>query len=154
MTGSFSSPKISTDMKGAVTNLTNQLVKQQKEKALKQGTSALTDYLNENTKKTSDTTKTATPTTEENVKEKAADLLKGLFNKRKKRKNPKPRKVIARNRSNRISGSKSKIASFLAMRGYLYLYFKLTTYPSKLRTLKTVPSSKIRYCPFIPVNFP
>ena len=89
MTGSFSSPKISTDMKGAVTNLTNQLVKQQKEKALKQGSSALTDYLNKNTKKTSDTTKTATPTTEENVKEKAADLLKGLFNKKKKTEEPK-----------------------------------------------------------------
>ena len=89
MTGSFNSPKISTDMKGAVTNLTNQLVKQQKEKALKQGSSALTDYLNKNTKKTSDTTKTATPTTEENVKEKAADLLKGLFNKKKKTEEPK-----------------------------------------------------------------
>lgn len=89
MTGSFSSPKISTDMKGAVTNLTNQLVKQQKEKALKQGSSALTDYLNKNTKKTTDTTKTATPTTEENVKEKAADLLKGLFNKKKKTEEPK-----------------------------------------------------------------
>ena len=84
MTGSFSSPKISTDMKGAVTNLTNQLVKQQKEKAIKQGTSAITDYLNKNTKKPSDTTKTTTPTTKEDVKAKAADLLNGLFNKKKK----------------------------------------------------------------------
>ncbi|MBC7847350.1 MAG: AsmA-like C-terminal region-containing protein [Flavobacterium sp.] len=84
MTGSFSSPKISTDMKGAVTNLTNQLVKQQKEKAVKQGTSALTDYLNKNTKKPSDTTKTATPATKEDVKTKATDLLNGLFNKKKK----------------------------------------------------------------------
>ncbi len=84
MTGSFSSPKISTDMKGAVTNLTNQLVKQQKEKAIKQGTSALTDYLNKNTKKPTDTTKTATPATKEDVKAKAADLLNGLFNKKKK----------------------------------------------------------------------
>lgn len=84
MTGSFSSPKISTDMKGAVTNLANQLVKQQKEKAIKQGTSALTDYLNKNTKKPTDTTKTATPATKEDVKAKAADLLNGLFNKKKK----------------------------------------------------------------------
>lgn len=84
MTGSFSSPKISTDMKGAVANLTNQLVKQQKEKAIKQGTSALTDYLNKNTKKPTDTTKTATPATKEDVKTKAADLLNGLFNKKKK----------------------------------------------------------------------
>lgn len=84
MTGSFSSPKISTDMKGAVANLTNQLVKQQKEKAIKQGASALTDYLNKNTKKPTDTTKTATPATKEDVKTKAADLLNGLFNKKKK----------------------------------------------------------------------
>ena len=84
MTGSFSSPKISTDMKGAVTNLTNQLVKQQKDKAIKQGSSALTDYLNKNTKKPTDTTKTATPATKEDVKAKAADLLNGLFNKKKK----------------------------------------------------------------------
>lgn len=84
MTGSFSSPKISTDMKGAVTNLTNQLVKQQKDKAIKQGSSALTDYLNKNTKKPTDTTKTATPATKEDVKAKASDLLNGLFNKKKK----------------------------------------------------------------------
>ena len=83
MTGSFSSPKISTDMKGAVTNLTNQLVKQQKEKAIKQGTSALSDYLNKNTKKSTDTTKTATPTTKEDVKAKAADLINGFFKKKK-----------------------------------------------------------------------
>jgi hypothetical protein len=84
MTGSFSSPKISTDMKGAVSNLTNQLVKQQKEKAIKQGTSALTDYLNKNTKKPADTTKTATPATKEDVKTKATELLNGLFSKKKK----------------------------------------------------------------------
>ena len=89
MTGNFSSPKISTDMKGAVTNLTNQLVKQQKEKAIKQGTSALTDYINKNTKKSTDTTKTATPATKEDVKAKAADLLNGLFNKKKKTEEPK-----------------------------------------------------------------
>ena len=71
-------------MKGAVTNLTNQLVKQQKEKAIKQGTSALTDYINKNTKKSPAPTKTATPATKEDVKAKAADLLNGLFNKKKK----------------------------------------------------------------------
>jgi hypothetical protein len=82
LTGSFGSPKISTDMKGAVTNLTNQLVKQQKEKLLTKGTSALTDYLNKNTKKPSDTTKTATQ--KEDIKTKATDLLNGLFSKKKK----------------------------------------------------------------------
>jgi len=87
MTGSFSSPKISTDMKGAVTNLTNQLVKQQKEKAIKQGTSALNDYLNKNTTKTADTTKTATQ--KEDITKKAGELLNGLFKKKKPAEEPK-----------------------------------------------------------------
>jgi hypothetical protein len=81
MTGSFSSPKISTDMKGAVTNLTNQLAQQQKEKLVKKGTSALSDYLNKSTSKTADTTKTAAQ--KEDIKTKATDLLNGLFKKKK-----------------------------------------------------------------------
>jgi hypothetical protein len=86
LTGSFSSPKISTDTKTAVTNLTNQLVKQQKEKLVKQGTSALTDFLNKNNK-SSDTTKTATP--KEDIKTRASNLLNGLLNKKKKTAEPK-----------------------------------------------------------------
>ncbi|MFV5691544.1 AsmA-like C-terminal region-containing protein [Flavobacterium sp. LT1R49] len=92
LTGNFTNPKISTDIKSAVNNLTSQLVKQQKERLVKQGTSALTDYINKN-KKPSDTTKTATPTTKEEttnaVKTKATDLLNGLFNKKKKAEEPK-----------------------------------------------------------------
>ncbi|WP_035669983.1 AsmA family protein [Flavobacterium sp. 83] len=92
LTGNFTNPKISTDIKSAVNNLTTQLVKQQKERLVKQGTSALTDFINKN-KKPSDTTKTATPTTKEEttnaVKTKAADLLNGLFNKKKKAEEPK-----------------------------------------------------------------
>jgi len=79
--GNFTNPKISTDINTAVTKLTTQLVNQQKDRMVKQGTSALTDYLNKN-KKPSDTTKTATP--KEDVKTKASDLLNGLFNKKKK----------------------------------------------------------------------
>jgi len=81
LTGNFSNPKISTDMKSAVTNMATQLVKQQKEKLVKQGTSALTDYLNKNTTKSSDTTKTAAQ--KEDIKAKATDLLNGLFKKKK-----------------------------------------------------------------------
>ncbi|MFV7234480.1 AsmA-like C-terminal region-containing protein [Flavobacterium sp. ZB4R12] len=92
LTGNFTNPKITTDIKSAVNNLTTQLVKQQKERLEKQGTSALTDYINKN-KKPSDTTKTTTPTTKEEtttaVKTKAADLLNGLFNKKKKVEEPK-----------------------------------------------------------------
>ncbi|MEN9907399.1 MAG: hypothetical protein RLZZ540_540 [Bacteroidota bacterium] len=91
LTGSFSKPKITTDLKTAATNLTNQLIQQQKTKLVNKGTSALTDIINKN-KKAGDTTKTVVPTTKaeaqekakEQVKAKASDLLNGLFNKKKK----------------------------------------------------------------------
>jgi hypothetical protein len=80
LSGNFTKPIVSTDMKSAVTNLTTQLVKQQKDKLIKQGTSALGDLLNKN-KKPGDTTKIAIPVTKEEVKNKAKDLLNGLFKK-------------------------------------------------------------------------
>ncbi len=91
LSGSFSSPKISTDLKGAVTNLTNQLVEQQKQKLIGKGTAALTDIINKNVK-SGDTTKTIVPTTKEEVQEKAkeevkakaSELLNSFFNKKKK----------------------------------------------------------------------
>jgi hypothetical protein len=90
--GNFTNPKITTDINSAVTKLTTQLVNQQKERLVKQGTSALSDYINKN-KKPSDTTKTATSTTKEqtaaDVKTKATDILNGLFNKKKKVEEPK-----------------------------------------------------------------
>jgi hypothetical protein len=78
ITGNFKSPKISTDIKSGITNLTTQLVKQQKEKLIKQGTSALEDLIKTNTK--TDTTKTKSQT-KEDIKKKAGDLLNGLFKK-------------------------------------------------------------------------
>lgn len=81
--GNFKNPKITTDMKQAITNLTTQLVKQQKDKLLNQGTSALGNLLG-GTKKATDTTKTTAPAKNEDVKQKASDLLNGLFNKKKK----------------------------------------------------------------------
>jgi len=78
--GNFKNPKITTDMKSAVNNLANQLVKQQKDKLVKQGTSALSDILTNATKK--DSSKTKTPV-KEDVKQKAGELLNGLFNKKK-----------------------------------------------------------------------
>jgi hypothetical protein len=86
MTGSFSSPKISTDMKAAVTNLTNQLVKQQKEKAVAKGKESLNSIINNAVKPKGDTTKT---NVKEDVKAKAGALLNGLFGKRKKAEEPK-----------------------------------------------------------------
>ena len=81
VTGSFSKPKISTDMKQAVSNLASQLVKQQKDKLIKQGTGALENLIKGNTK---DKDSTKTPTKEETVKDKATDLINGLFGKKKK----------------------------------------------------------------------
>ena len=81
VSGSFSKPKISTDMKQAVTNLANQLIKQQKDKLINQGTNALQNLIKGNTKET-DSTKT--PTKEEAVKDKAKDLINGLFGGKKK----------------------------------------------------------------------
>lgn len=86
LTGNFSNPKISTDMKTAVSNLTTQLVNQQKEKLTQKGTSALTDLINKNTK-AKDTTQAAKAEKEQKTQEvtkKASDLLNGLF----KKKNP------------------------------------------------------------------
>ena len=87
----FTNPKITTDINSAVTKLTTQLVNQQKDRLVKQGTAALTDLLNKN-KKPGDTTKTVLPATKEEVKTKvkeevktkASDLLNGFFNKKKK----------------------------------------------------------------------
>ena len=91
LTGNFTNPKITTDINSAVTKLTTQLVNQQKDRLVKQGTSALTDLINKN-KKPGDTAKTIIPATQEEVKTKvkeevktkASDLLNGLFNKKKK----------------------------------------------------------------------
>lgn len=76
--GNFKNPKVTTDIKSGIANLTNQLVKQQKEKLVKQGTNALENLINKNTK--SDTTKTKSPV-KEDIKKKAGDLLNGLFKK-------------------------------------------------------------------------
>ena len=91
LVGNFTNPKITTDINSAVTKLTTQLVNQQKDRLVKQGTSALTDLLNKN-KKLGDTTKTVLPATKEEVKTKvkeevktkASDLLNVFFNKKKK----------------------------------------------------------------------
>ncbi|RAR71806.1 AsmA-like C-terminal region-containing protein [Flavobacterium aciduliphilum] len=75
LTGSFSKPKVATDMKAATTALVTQLAQKQKEKLLNKGANALQDLLNKNTK--GDTTKT------KNAVNQAKDLLNGLFGKKK-----------------------------------------------------------------------
>lgn len=77
--GSFSNPKVSTDVKQATTNLANNLIKQQKEKLVNEGKSTLNSVINNAIKPKSDTTKTDV---KKDVEKKANDLLKGLFNKK------------------------------------------------------------------------
>lgn len=90
LSGSFSSPKITTDLKQATTNLVTQLIKVQKDKYIQQGTNALHDLIKgkTNTGTTKDTTKTTTApagqTAADKAKEKGKELLNGLFNKKKK----------------------------------------------------------------------
>jgi hypothetical protein len=86
LTGNFKNPNITTDVKQATTTLVTNLVKQQKDKLIQQGTSALGNIIQNNTKP-KDTSKTATP--KPDVKTQAKDLLNGLFNKKKKEE-PKP----------------------------------------------------------------
>jgi len=81
LSGNFKNPKVTTDTKSAMTNLTNQLVKQQKEKAVTKGKETLNSIITNATKPKSDTTKT---NVKEDVKEKAGALLNGLFGKKKK----------------------------------------------------------------------
>lgn len=80
MNGSFKSPKITTDLPQATKNLTNQLVKMQKDKLVQQGTGAITNMLGGN--KPKDSTKTNTP--KEQVGGAIKDGIKGLFGKKKK----------------------------------------------------------------------
>ena len=100
--GSFTKPTVNTDLKSAVGNLTTQLVKQQKDKLIKNAVGGLfggssKDSTN-NTKTTVANTigglltkkkDTATATTKTNVKDKAVekvgDVLGGLFGKKKKK---------------------------------------------------------------------
>lgn len=84
--GSFSKPKVTTDVKQATNSLVTNLVKQQKEQLVGKGTTALTNLINKNTK-SGDTTKAATPKEEvkKQAEDKAKDLIKGLFNKKKEK---------------------------------------------------------------------
>ncbi|WP_177731967.1 AsmA-like C-terminal region-containing protein [Flavobacterium inviolabile] len=84
LTGNFKSPKVSTDLNQAVTNISNQLIKQQKDKLINQGTGALENLLGggkKNTGTTADTTKTKP---KDDIKNAATNAIKDLFGKKKK----------------------------------------------------------------------
>lgn len=80
LVGSFSSPKVTTDLKAAVTAFATQLVQQQKDNLVRKGTSALGSILAKTPKDT--TAKSAQE--KEVIKQSAGRLLNGLFGNKKK----------------------------------------------------------------------
>lgn len=71
LSGNFTSPKVSTDLQKATSNLVTQLVRQQKNALLNKGKSSLLNLLNGKKKDSSKT-------------KKVTNILKGLFGKKKK----------------------------------------------------------------------
>lgn len=86
LSGNFSNPKISTDVKQATTTLVTNLVNQQKDKLIKSGTNALNNIINNAiTPKPSDSTKTeVNPNVKPDVKGAASNIIKGLLGGKKK----------------------------------------------------------------------
>lgn len=93
ISGSYTNPKVSTDLTSGVTNLTKQLVEIEKQKFLNQGKDKIKDLLggltgtNSDTKTETDTTKTntTTPVKNETVKEGVKNVLGGLLGGKKKK---------------------------------------------------------------------
>ncbi|MEZ4855596.1 MAG: AsmA-like C-terminal region-containing protein [Gelidibacter sp.] len=95
ITGSYTSPKVSTDLTSGVTNLTKQLIAIEKQKLIGQGKDKIKDLLgglvggNSNTKAT-DSTKTQTDTTKtttkDPLKQGVKDVLGGIFGNKHKKK--------------------------------------------------------------------
>lgn len=81
LTGSFTSPNFTSNIKGATTNLINDLIAKQKQNLINKGKDALTNLIDKNTKN-SDSTSTK-ETTKDKVKDKVKDVLGGLFGKKK-----------------------------------------------------------------------
>jgi len=79
ITGNFTSPNFSTNLKTATSNLVKELVEKQKQSLLNQGKDKLKDLLNTNSDKT-DSTKT---TDKDDTKDKIKNTLKNLFNRKK-----------------------------------------------------------------------
>ena len=80
LTGSFTSPNISTNIKDATANLVQNLVERQKQNLLNKGKDKITDLLGLDKDK-KDSTNTATPpqTNKEATKEAAKDKIKGVL---------------------------------------------------------------------------
>ncbi|MDP2060588.1 MAG: AsmA-like C-terminal region-containing protein, partial [Flavobacteriaceae bacterium] len=83
--GSFDNPKVNTDMQSAIANLTTQLVNNQKQKLVNQGTGALSNLLGGN-KQANDSIKKDSTITKKPAEEAAKSILNNLFGGKKKKK--------------------------------------------------------------------
>jgi hypothetical protein len=84
ITGNFNSPKVTSDMKQAILNATKQVAIQHKDELIDKGVNELGKLLGGKKKNEADTTKTQSTKTKEDLKNKAGDLINGLFGKKKK----------------------------------------------------------------------
>ncbi|MDC8005753.1 AsmA-like C-terminal region-containing protein [Aureisphaera galaxeae] len=85
--GTFTSPAVNVDTKGAVSTLTQQLIEKQKQELTNKGTDILKDILGGGTKKEGDAKANSTEkTTEEQATEVVKDIFGGIFGKKKKKK--------------------------------------------------------------------
>ena len=82
LTGNFSSPKITTDIKSGLTDLASQLVKKEKDKLIVKGKNELGNVLDKVLKK--DTSNTKANNQKDEIKNQAGKLLDGLFGGKKK----------------------------------------------------------------------
>jgi len=91
ISGNFTSPAIKTDLKSAITNLTQQLIAKQKDKLIEKGTDEVTDALKDligGGEKNKDSTATDSIHTPKKdiTKDIAKDVLKDIFGKKKTKK--------------------------------------------------------------------
>lgn len=97
LTGTFKNPKVSTDLSKSVTSLTNQLIEQQKQNLINQGVNKGGELLNnllggnknnddkkDDTKNPPKNNEEVKQQAEEAVKNKAEDIIQGLFKKKDK----------------------------------------------------------------------
>ncbi|WP_340200294.1 AsmA-like C-terminal region-containing protein [Ascidiimonas sp. W6] len=84
--GSFSDPKVNTDLKQAVTNLTKELAAKQKNQLVNKGKDAVKDALGDFLGSEKDTIPNDSVTKKDPVKDTAGTLIKGLFGKKNKKK--------------------------------------------------------------------
>ncbi|WP_224483961.1 AsmA family protein [Robertkochia aurantiaca] len=88
VTGSYTNPSVSTDMDEAVSTLTTRLVQKQRDELTKKGTDAVGGALDKLLGSTATDSvskpKDSSPASREVIEEKAGQLLKGIFGKKKK----------------------------------------------------------------------